>query len=181
MLRNQRIGVARSERGSYIVEMVIVPFILLFCIALPVVDLVTMTMRVSMLSTIAKDAAFQAAKTKSFDSDISSTSLSAKNLANRIALMECSSFRDITVDSVHTSILITNLDTKQVSRQSTVLSIAPNTDQFAYQLEVSIDGRVKPLLLFSKNWFGVIPGLTDWLPVTVRSQEYFESPQGLML
>jgi hypothetical protein len=171
----------RTQSATYIVEVAVILFVLFFLIALPLVDLATFTMRASLLSTCARDAAFHAAKAKSFVSDISSTNLSAKSIANRIALMEAAAFSDISVESVQTSVLITNLDTKEVSRQLTVLTLAPNTDQYVYQIEVSVTGRVKPLLLFSKNWFGDIPGLTDWIPVTVRSREYCENPQGLML
>ena len=171
----------KLHSASFVVEMAIVIFVLLFCIALPIVDLATITLRVSLLNTCARDAAFHSAKAKTFLSDVSSTSLSAKNLADRIALMEAAAFNDISIDSVQTYILITNLDTKAVSRQSTILTVAPNTDQYVYQIEVVVNGRVRPLLLFSKNWFGDVPGLTDWVRVSVRSREYCENPQGLML
>lgn len=171
----------RTAFGSYIVEAVIIPFVLLFCIFLPIVDLATTSMRFGFLWVCTRDACFHAAKAKTFLSDVSAKNKSAKSIAQEVALMEASRFSGIGIDSVETAILITDVDKKTMTRQTAVLGVAPDTDKFIYQMEVVVNGRIRPLLLFSKKFFGSIPGLTEWLPVSIRSKEYFESPQGLML
>lgn len=172
---------AHSQSASYMVEMVVVPFVLLFALALPIMDLVTTTTRVTFLFAIARDAAFYAAKAKSFNIDISAKEHSAKNIASRIANMEAAGFTGIIIDSIETSILTTDINTKQTTSQKVQLAAAPNSDQYIYQIEVTLTGRVRPLLLFSNKFFGSIPGLSEWISVTVRSKEYCEYPQGLVL
>lgn len=172
---------SRFPSASYMVEMVVVPFVLLFALALPVMDLVTITTRVTFLFACARDAAFYAAKSKSFITDVSAKELSAKNAASKIAYMEAAGFSGVSIDSVETAILITDITTKQTTSQQVKLATAPNSDQNIYQIEVTINGRVRPLILFSNRLFGSIPGLSDWIGVTVRSKEYCEYPQGLLL
>lgn len=172
---------AGTQSGSYMVEMVVVPFVLLFALALPILDLVTTTMRVTFLWANARDSAFYAAKAKSYSTDISATELSATNVARKLAYLEAAAFTGVTIDSVETAILVTDVNTKQTSSQQTKLTTAPNSDQYIYQIEVTINGKVRPLLLFSSKFFGSVPGLSDWISVTVRSKEYCEYPQGLML
>lgn len=171
----------RKTHASYIVEAVIVPYVLLFLIALPVVNFVTCTMRCTFLWTCARDASFHAAKAKSFVSDVSATSLSAKNIARQIVTIDASGFNGVSIDSVDTCAVITDLDTKAVTRQTNVLTTAPDTDKCIYQTEVVVTGKVRPLLLFSQKVFGSIPGISDWIQISVRSKDVCESPQGLML
>ncbi len=169
----------RYPRGSFIVDLPSTLWVLLILITFPLLDLATVSLRYTFLVASARDAAHEAARAKSFLSNSSSSDLSSTNMAVQQANQTAAGFSGIQINNVNTSIVISNLATGTVSKQSTPLTQAPDTSQNLYLIEVVVAGQANPLIQYSGVFFGNIPGLTQPMNVTVASQEMCENPQGL--
>ncbi|MBA3992994.1 MAG: hypothetical protein C0469_05645 [Cyanobacteria bacterium DS2.3.42] len=184
-----RLGARRRDRAKQVLlrrtgqtlAYVLAIYVLLFLIGLPLIDFCTLGLRSQALFMAAHDSAFNASKCKSFLVDISSSEQAAKTVAESSALRAASLMNGTTIDSVVTSILVTNINSLATTRQTAPLSQPADTSQYVYQIEVVVTGRVKPLLMFSRNIFGDIPGLTQELKLAVRACENCESTQGLTM
>ena len=169
----------RKSYGSLIAEYAPALWLLLVMFMIPFLNLTTIVLRYTFLVSTSRDAAFAAARAKSFITDASTTQLSAVHLAQNQATTTAAAFTGITLTSVTTSILITRLTTGVVTRQTTVLTTPADTSNYLYQIETRVNGQVKPLITFSLPFFGTVPGLTGPMIVFVTSREYCEYPQGL--
>lgn len=171
---------AQRESG-YIVEYVLVIYVVVFLLALPAIDLCTVGLRSASLLAATRDAAYCACRAKSLVADVSSSDVSAAHVAQSVALADVASCTGVSVDSVNTYLLTTNVSTLVMTRQQSPLTQAPNTSLNVYQIEVVVAGRIRPLLLFNSSAFGNVPGLTQWIPLTFRSTQICEYPQGLTM
>jgi hypothetical protein len=52
---------------------------------------------------------------------------------------------------------------------------------YLYQVEVTVTGRVEPLITLSNTLFGDVPGLTSALPVQATYKQFVEHPEGLAM
>lgn len=171
----------KKKQIGAIAEYVLGVFLLLFLLAIPLCDFVSVGIRINGLVCACRDAAFFAAKAKSFKADVSGTELSAVTTANNILKALPSHFNGISVPKVVTFIVVTDLTSGSVTRYSTPLATPANTDKFLYNIEVVATADIDPLIFFNRTIFGDIPGLTASFPMTIRSSEYCEFPQGLNL
>lgn len=92
------------------------------------------------------------------------------------------SFTGITlIQPVNVYILTTNVISGQQTKgaSQTPLAQAADIQNNIYDIQVEMNGQIDPLIAFSHDYFGDVPGLTIPFPITVRSQYTSEVPQGL--
>ncbi|HEY9871621.1 MAG TPA: hypothetical protein V6D08_20865 [Candidatus Obscuribacterales bacterium] len=177
---------ARKSRGAYMAELPVVLWLLLICVAFPLLILATVTVRISLLGAVAKDAAHAASKAETFESPGESGTTPALTLAKDTAASAASKLTGVTlVGTPETRIVV--IDTSDPSKAPDVKS--PNTKlqesdpidttRYLYQIQVAVTGEIEPLIKFNLPVFGDIPGLTQPIKTTQVGIEYFEHPQGL--
>ncbi len=169
----------RGLRGSLMADAPLAIWFLIIGVTLPLIDLVMITVRSGFLIMSARDAAHVAARCKSFQTPVSADQPSVVGAADAQARFAASRFSEITVNSVESWILITDLDTEVTTRQNTRLTEPADTNEFVYQIEVIVRGQANPLVRYNAGIFGNIPGLTAPVPVNAVAREFAEFPGGL--
>ncbi|HEY9731032.1 MAG TPA: hypothetical protein V6C89_03920 [Drouetiella sp.] len=176
---SQRNHHRRSDGGTTLAEMPLALWIIIVGICFPILMLAIMTVRYGFFWNACRQAAQQAAKCPTFQND-SSQGKSAVNTADTVASMAASSFNGISiVNPVHVYIVQTDVSAGSTSTNADrqMLAAAADTDKNIYEIQVSLDGLVAPIVPIST--FGNIPGLTSPFPVNVKAQYSCEVPQGL--
>lgn len=170
---------ARTPSGTYIAELGPALWLVFLVVFFPMLALGTFGLRYVPLINATRLAAQAAAQCKTFSSDIDSSNKSAVNTASQVVSQSIAGWRGISVQSTSTSIVICNLSTGSVTRQSTPLNAPANTSTNAYDCEVSLQATINPLVTMPRGIFGNIPGLTAPIQTKTRSVVVFESAQGL--
>ena len=165
--------------GQAAAELVVILWIFLILIVLPFVDLVTFSLRYNFLLMASRDAAFAASRARTFQSNVSSSQLSAVNAASAAAQGTAAAFNNVSISSVNTYIVITRLSDGYQTRQNTKLANPADTSNYAYQIETVLNGSTNPLITMPQGYFAVIPGLTAPIDVSIASRSFAENPQGL--
>lgn len=165
--------------GSVMVEAPIAIWLLFVLFTIPFIDLASIMLRYTFMVAASRDSVHAAAKAKSFISDLTPSDPSATSLANTVARQTSAAFSEITVTSVTTRLLVTDVATGSVKSQATVLSKPADSSANVYQFETTVTGLVNPLVPFLAGPFPGIPGLSAPVPVSVSSSEFCENPQGL--
>lgn len=169
----------RSKRGSFIVEGPVALFLFLFFFVFPFMDLATITLRTTFLYAAAHNAAWEAARAHTYQTSLDGKPSSIQ-LASVTAQRVAESFNGIAIKSVKTSIITTDIKTLNQSRQPTLLKAPADSSLNSYQVEVSVNADVSPLILYSGgSSFTNIPGLTEPINLTFTDRQYCENPQGL--
>jgi hypothetical protein len=170
---------SRLAHGQAVAEMGIVLWVLLFLIALPFMDLISFSLRYNFLLMASRDAAFAASRSRTFQTDVSSTQLSAINAASSAAQNTSSSFNSVQINSVRTYIVVTRLSDGLQTRQNSKLANPADTSNYVYQIETVLNGNANPLFTMPQGYFVSIPGLTAPINVSIASRSFVENPQGL--
>lgn len=152
--------------------------VLFIFLCFPLLTLGAETIRYGFLLAASRDAAHMAAAARTFQTNSSSTDLSACNVASGQAALTASKFSNVTISSVTTNIVIIAISTNAVTRQSTPLTAPADTTNNLYGIEVVLHGTIAPLIPGNPN-FPQIPGLSGPITLTITSQEICENPQGL--
>lgn len=173
-----RSGIRYRNLASVAAELPIVLWILFCGLTIPLVILISFSIRYNFLVAASRDAAFAASRCRTFASDVSSTKQSAIHTAESVAQACASQFKEVSVSSVNTNIIITKLKDGTVSKTNKALSQPADTSTYAYQIEVVVSGSTGPILKLSRGKQN-IPGLTAPINVSVCSRDFFENPQGL--
>lgn len=171
----------RPGRGTTMAEMPAALWLLIL-MAFPLIIVATSALRFGFFWNACREAAMQAAKCQTFQTD-SPLGISSVNTADSWSAKAASGFSGITiVPPVNVYIISTNVvssvTTKNANR--TALAAAADTDNNIYDIQVELNGQIEPL--FRVPFAGIagpIPGLTGPYPVVVRSQYTSEVPQGL--
>lgn len=169
----------RNSHGSFIAEAPVALWLLLVVFMFPFLDLAAATIRYTFVVMASRDAAHAASRAKSYMANTSGSELSAVNIARSQAIATASAFSEITVDNVTTRILITDLNSRQITSQTAPLAQPADTSNFLYQIETVVSGQINPLLTFDGGILPDIPGLSAPIPISVASREICENPQGL--
>ncbi len=170
--------IQRSRRGSFIVEAPITLFDFLFLFVFPFMDLATITLRTTFLYAAAHNAAWEAARAHSYQSSLDGLP-SAVQLANSVAQRTAAPFSGIKINSIKTSIITTDINTLNQSRQATPLANPADASLNSYQVEVAVNGSINPLIVYNGSSFTNIPGLTQPMILTFTDRQFCENPQGL--
>lgn len=169
----------RSKNGSFIAEAPVALWILLFFLTIPFIDMSTILLRYTFFVMAARDGVHEAARAKTFSTNASSSQLSARNTATNQVNTTASAFSEISIASVSTRILETDITRQTVAIHTNRLTTPADTSAYLYELETVVTGTINPLLTFNPGFFPRIPGLTTGVPVVVSAREYCEYPQGL--
>jgi hypothetical protein len=154
-------------------------WVLFLAMFIPMLNLATIGVRTGALFSAAGDAAYHAARASSYLSNLSATQPSAVTIAQTEATNSLSGFSGITLSTVNTYIVYTNLATQQTIRQNSPLSVPADTNVYCYQLEVMLTAQVKPLITLNSAVLGNIPGITTPMTVKASSKQFAEYPDGL--
>ena len=157
-------------------------WVVFFFLFLPLLDFGTLFLRSTFLYMAVHNAARNAAKSRSFLNDVPGQS-SATNTANSTVNNVISMWNGVTVNSILTRIVITDVNTDAVSFAENPLLTPADDSNNTYQIQVTVTGKVDPLVTFNMPWFGSsgLPGLTKSMSVTMSDRQYVENPQGLVL
>lgn len=169
----------RRQSGTIMVDTPLTLWVLLVLFMFPMIDLAAIGIRYTFLLTSAREAVHQAARAKSFRTDIDTGNLSAVNISQDEANRVAEKFSEIGIESVTTNIVITDIISRVVSRRSLPLAAPADTANNLYEIEVVIRGRINPLITFSAGLLPGIPGLSAAMPITIAAREFCEFPQGL--
>jgi Flp pilus assembly protein TadG len=168
----------RNASGQAMLDLPWTLCVLFIFLCFPLLTLGAETIRYGFLLAASRDAAHMAAAARTFQTNSSSSDLSACNVASGQAALTASKFTNVTVNSVTTNIVIIALSNNAVTRRSTPLSAPADTTNNLYGIEVVVNGTIAPLIAGNPN-FPRIPGLSGPITLSVTSQEISENPQGL--
>ncbi|MGE0265917.1 MAG: hypothetical protein AB7V06_24830 [Candidatus Obscuribacterales bacterium] len=169
---------SRSARGNFSAELPPVLFLLFFFFVFPMINMGTIALRYCLLAEACRDGAHTAATSYTFETG-SPGKPSALEGVPPVVSEFASRYSGIDVTGIDVDILVTDIDTQQVTRYTGKLQQPANTQNNLYALETIVTGNLEPLLDYQGPVFFNIPGLTSPWSVTVRSREFAESPQGL--
>ncbi len=172
----------RNRKAYSIAELPVALWLTFIGLFFPLVCLITCTIRYAFLMTAAHEAAYQAAISKTYSTDISASDLSAVNSATTTANSVASDFTGITIQSVSTVILQSDTQTNTVQTYVSKLPSPADTTRYVYMLQTTVVGSILPLVSGqSQSMFGTVPGLTAPMVVQATSRKVAENPQGLNL
>lgn len=169
----------RKPNGSFAAEMPVALWFLLVGLTLPLLDMGTVAMRSTFLIGACRDGVHQAARSQTFQTSISPTNLSAQQSASAQAISNVGHFPGVTISSVNTYIVQSDLNSNQVLRFPNPLAQPADTSRYTYHAETVVTGQIEPLFKANPSIFGNVPGFTGPITMTVAAQEFFEFPQGL--
>ena len=152
--------------------------VLFVFLCFPLLTLGAVTIRYGFLLAASRDAAHMAAAARTFQTNSSTSDLSACNVASGQASLTAGKFTGVTVSNVSTNIVTIALSNNSVSKRTTPLTSPADTTNNIYGIEVSVTGTIAPLIAGNPN-FPRVPGLSGPMTVTISSQEICENPQGL--
>jgi Flp pilus assembly protein TadG len=170
----------RGQKGNFISEFPAAIFIFLLAVLFPLIDLAVLFFGVSSVHSACRTATVAAARAQSFSSNTSPTKLSAVNLAKKIASESSTGGVSILPSDVQ----IKAFQVPILGGQAQEIVPSPNliisTNDFTYQIRVTVTGRVSPLVMLSSSLFGQVQGLTIPMVVTATSTSNFENVNGLL-
>ena len=163
-------------------EMPLAIFIVVVCLALPLLILVTLTIRVAFFWNATRECAKAAAECTTFEQNAGTEEISAINRANLTASKCLSAFSGLAFDKVDLFIVTTpatalGVGSPSVLPANTKLAGPADPANNVYEVRADVSGSVDPLVTMSSSFFGDVPGLTRAFPLRMSSQRVVESPQ----
>lgn len=160
-------------------ELPLAMWILFVVLTIPLIDLATISLRSTFLVTAARDAAHEAARSKSFAVPVDASNPSAQQAAQNQITSDLTHFGGIKVTSTVINIVSTNINTQNTIRQTTPLAAPADINTNTYTIEVLVTAQISPLITYNGFLFGQVPGLSAPVTVQYGAQEFSEYPQGL--
>jgi hypothetical protein len=171
---------SRNQSGYFIAEVPVALWFVLIVMLFPLLNLATTCLRTSFLWYAAHTATANAARAISYQTGINGQ-LPATTIAENSAVQTAAGFQGISVNSVQTAIIITDINNLKQTVSASRLKTPADPANFGYQIQVVVSGMANPLFFYPNNWFGRIPGLTAPMPITFSDRQFCEAPQGLNL
>lgn len=174
---------SRKESGALLAEAPVAIWLALIGLFFPLLCLCSCLLRFAFLETAAHQAAYDAALSKTFSTDVSSTDLSAVSMAVQTGRAVATSFTGISVQNISTRIIQSDSQTSAQVVYTSKLPAPANTSRYIYLIETTIVGSIDPLVNCQGGLFknASIPGLTAPMVVQATSRKIAENPQGLNL
>lgn len=169
----------KRQLAQMMAELPLVLWLIFLVLTIPLVDFVCFSLRYNCLLIVSREAAQSASRAKTFQTNVSASELSAVNSASSTASSVAAAFPEVSVNSVNTYIVASNISSGVCTRQNTKLAAPANTSEYTYQIETLLNGQTNPILRVGQGHWGQIPGLTAPIQVSVASRAYAECPQGL--
>lgn len=174
---NQKQTKIRFQKGSVLLELPIALWIIFAILFVPLVGLVSINIRGTIMDAIVKDAVHAASKARTFNTS-SADGPSAVESAQSVVSQRLAGFPGISASQINTRIILTDITSGSISRSNSPLTLV-DSSRFIYQVETAVTGQVDPLFGGNSAIFGNLPGFTSPLPVQYSAREMFENPQGL--
>ncbi len=187
--RLSRVGI-----GTTIAEVPLGLWIVFIGIAFPAFMLATMTVRFALFWEATRMAAEAACQCQTYQNDSTgagnllptSSTLSAVNQATTTAQQVAALFPGVTVGTVKTWIIQTPVsqpqggqNVAQVYGPNTALGLPADTQQYMYQIRVTLIGQIQPIIPYAGGFMGSVPGATQPIAVQLSEDRVFENPGGL--
>jgi hypothetical protein len=173
----------RRASGNVVAEFPAALFLFLIFLLFPLIDLATITLRATTVYVAAFSAARAAGRAETFESDTFGGKLSAINIARQeVVRTKQAGALGVTMSNpdVHVSIVGSPLqESLPAIRQQQKLSPNVSISDYLFQVEVTVVGRVEPLVKLNAGLFGNVPGLSAPLIITASFREFCEHPGGL--
>ena len=167
----------RNTKGSSLVELPGVLFVILIMLTFPLINLAAVGLRATFLFSAIRLAAHEAACASSFQAGNSSAIRAAQAILNS----EQKSWNGIKTSALNVEILQTTVNSPFITKASNV-PLDPSkidTSKFLYQIQVSVKGNVSPLVDIGHGFFPSIPGLNSPMNLAVSHSEYCEHPTAM--
>jgi hypothetical protein len=168
----------RKDHGSTMAELPVVIWGIFFVFLLPLINVATLGMRLTFLYAAAHNACIASARARTY---LTSTDAHppAVQLAQTGANLVVNGFPGIHITSLTPKIIITDVNTQAQTTVSGPLTTAPDTSNFTYQIQITLNGTIDPFInvYFPTN----VPGLNQPLALTFSEAQFFENPSGLTI
>ena len=168
----------KARRKSGVVELPFVLWIFFIGLAFPLINLMTIGLRLTFLYTATHTACLRACRGQTFIVPVEGKP-SCKMLAEQAVQDVTNKFTGIHVAQITTQILTTNIDSTSQSRTVSPLTKPADVSKNTYQIEVVLACSADPFLPMPLPV--QIAGLSAPLHVTLSDRQYCESPDGLTI
>lgn len=166
----------KARRKSGVMELPFVLWIFFIGLAFPLINLMTIGLRMTFLYSATHTACLRACRGQTFLTPVEGKP-SCTMLANQAVQDVTSKFTGIHVAQITTQILTTNIDNANQSRTVSPLTKPADVSKNTYQIEVVLACSADPFLPLPLPV--KIAGLSAPLQVTLSDRQYCESPDGL--
>lgn len=167
----------RNSKGTSILELPVSLWLTLIVVFIPMLALVSITLRYTLFNIAVQSAVQSAAKARTFEQS-SNEGPSVKELAGNVFQKHVAAFPGLISSGMSVNILVTSINGGFFFR-SQKLTLPADTNSFIYQIEGNAVGNIDPIFPVSPGVFGNIPGLTAPMKVGISAKQMAENPQGL--
>lgn len=168
----------RRARGTTMIEAPIAMWLVFVFLFMPFLILGSLALRTAFLYSAAKDGVHAAARAKTYAVGTVAKPgavQEAKTYAERTG----KAFSGVNILSVETAIVETSLASGNKIIMPGPLPAPADVSKNLYQLEVTVQADVEPLIRYQLPAFGNVPGLTAPMRLTAVASEMVENPDGL--
>jgi hypothetical protein len=169
-------GRVRTQTGS-IAELPAVLWVLFCLLIFPLMDLASIGIRSAQVSMAAQRACQMSSRAHSFQAGVNGNK-SAMEVAQAETDNLAKDYTGVRVKKVDTAILVTSIDTRNVTVVNHALTSPANTADNIYQIRVEVQAEVDPLITIPYLPVA-ISGVTQPMKVTCSDQQFAECPHGL--
>jgi len=162
---------------TFLAELPFVLWVFFFVLFFPMINLATMFIRITFLYGACHNACIGAARGRTFQTSINGDP-TAISLAQDGANSVLAEFTGVHMQTLDTSIVITDINTQKQTFSSVPLTTPPDVTNNTYQIQCTLNGATDPL--FQVPSFIPISGLNQPMFLTITDRQYFENPQGLI-
>ncbi|MBX9685186.1 MAG: hypothetical protein K2X27_00715 [Candidatus Obscuribacterales bacterium] len=168
----------RAKKGAKLVELPVIIWVVFIVFLFPLIDFCSLGIGAIFLFNACSQACLAASKARAYES--SSTGYpSAQATALASAQAACAAWRGINLNSARTKIITTRISDQRQSSQLGKLSSPPDTTSNTYQIELTVNADIDPLIKLEFPLLGQIQGISAPLNLSVTQRNYFENSQGL--
>jgi hypothetical protein len=166
----------KRVEGSVIAEGPVVIYTIFLVLAFPMINLVTVGLRSYFLYSTTENAVLMASRATTYttpvDGEPTATSIIDSKLPQDIA-----AFSEIELIETNPHILVTDIETGDLTIVSGPLSQSGDSSRKVYELEVRAKAQIRPFISMSLGSWGAIPGLTAPMVVEFNIRHFVESPE----
>lgn len=166
----------RKATGSSMLDIPVGLMMVMVVLFIPLVSLASVTLRSTIVAAIMRDAAHQAAKSRTFLRPVQGEK-SATEAAQDALQTSLASFPGITLTNVDVDIIACGASTQE--RFEEKLPAPADPTQFVYLLDVTATVQITPLIQGDERLFGSIAGITTPMIVPVGASQISEHTEGL--
>jgi len=168
----------RKPSATTMIEAPIAMWLIFVFLFMPFLIMGSLALRTAFLYSAAKDGVHAAARAKTYAAGTEQKP-AAVALAKIYAERTGKSFTGVDIVSVETAIVETSLTSGNKTIMPGPLTVPADVSKNLYQLQVTVQANVEPLIRYQLPVFGDVPGLTAPMRLTAVASEMVENPDGL--